>query len=218
MINTKGKFIIVEGIDGAGKTNACQFIKKLLNKHKIQNIVIREPGGTPLSETIRKIIKNTHPYEIIHKKTILLLMYAARMQIIHNIIKPALRNNIWIIADRYDLSSLAYQGGGFKINKKLITMLRNSIVKSYLPDLTIYLDIIPKHALQRTIIRGKLDYIEQHNLNFFERIRNVYLKYVAKNKNSLTINANLKMNIVHTDLKKKLEKWLKTCKKHGIHG
>ncbi|QCI26032.1 dTMP kinase [Buchnera aphidicola] len=212
IFHKKGKLIIVEGIDGAGKTDACQIIKKILKKYKIKNTMIREPGGTPLSEKLRNIIKNYNPYEIINTKTILLLMYAARMQVIQNIIKPALNNSIWIISDRYDLSSFAYQGGGYNISQDIIMILSKIVVQSYIPDLTIYLDIIPKHALQRINLRGKLDNIEKNNLLFFERTRNVYLKYIKKNKNSFTVNANLKIDIVHKEIKNKLKKWLKNAK------
>lgn len=218
IIYNKSKFIILEGLDGSGKTHACQLIKKILEKYNIPHIAIREPGGTPLAEKIRNLIKSFHKYEIINQKTILLLIYAARMQLIQNIIAPALKNNVWVISDRYELSSFAYQGGGFKIKKELIILLKNIIVKSYLPDLTIYLDIIPKYALHRIIQRGQLDKIENNNINFFQRTRNTYLNLISKNKNSLTINANLKIDIVHQDIKNKLKKWLRTCKIYGTHG
>ncbi|WP_343128038.1 dTMP kinase [Buchnera aphidicola (Takecallis taiwana)] len=218
MIYNQGKFIALEGLDGSGKTHACNLLKNILRKHKIQNIIIREPGGTPLGENIRNIIKNLHPYEIIHPKTILLLIYASRMQLIQNIIAPALKNNIWIISDRYELSSFAYQGGGFKIKKELIIFLHNIIVQSYTPDLTIYLDVIPKYALQRIIQRGKLDQIEKNNIHFFTRIRNIYLNLITQNDNSITIDANLKIDIVQKDIKNKFKKWLRTCKIHGIRG
>ncbi|QCI27232.1 dTMP kinase [Buchnera aphidicola] len=212
------KFIVLEGIDGSGKTQACKLIAKILKKHNIKYIIVREPGGTPISEKIRKIIKHINLYEILNNKTILLLVYASRMQLIQNIIKPALKNNIWIISDRYDLSSFAYQGGGYKINNNIIQYLKNIIVNSYNPDLTIYLDVIPKNALKRIIIRGKLDKIEKNNLSFFKRIRNIYLNLISKDINSLLINANLKIDIVHQDIKNKFTKWLKKCKQDGIHG
>ncbi|CAL4321716.1 Thymidylate kinase [Buchnera aphidicola (Panaphis juglandis)] len=208
----KSKFIVVEGIDGSGKTNACQIIKHKLDKNQIKNIIVREPGSTPLSEKIRKIIKNHCPYETLHQKTLLLLIYAARMQLIKNKIQPSLKKNIWVIADRHDLSSLAYQGGGFKINKKHIFFLKKMIVGKLTPDLTIYLDIQPKKALHRILFRNQLDFIEKKNLEFFIRTRNMYLKMLSKINKKIFINANLKINIVHHDIINQFTEWLKKYK------
>ncbi|WP_343182378.1 dTMP kinase [Buchnera aphidicola] len=205
------KFIAIEGLDGSGKTHSINIIKKIFNQYQIPYIIVREPGSTPLSEKIRKIIKNDNIYENINKKTILLLIYAARMQLIENLIQPALKNNIWVIADRYVLSSYAYQGGGFKIHQSIIQQINKIVVKKLLPHLTIYLDVIPKIGLQRVLRRGNIDAIEKNNLNFFIRIRNMYLKYIKKNKNIIKINANLKKNIVHENIKNTLIKWLKKC-------
>ncbi|CAL4321693.1 dTMP kinase [Buchnera aphidicola] len=202
------QFIVVEGIDGSGKTNACNVIQKILKKYNIKTIMVREPGGTPIAENIRNIIKKKHKYENIHKKTILLLMYAARMQLIENIIQPSLKNNIWVISDRHDLSSYAYQGGGFKINNTLLTMLRKNILGSLRPDLTIYLDVLPGVAIQRILSRKKTDYFENKKLNFFIRTRNFYLKWIHKNNKKIFINANLKKNIVHQDIENKFIQWI----------
>ncbi|CAL4321858.1 Thymidylate kinase [Buchnera aphidicola (Symydobius americanus)] len=204
------KFIVVEGIDGSGKTSVCQTIKKILKKNGIKKIIIvHDPGGTVISEKIRKIIKNSYQNEYIHHKTILLLFYAARIQLIENIIKPALKNKTWIISDRHDLSSLTYQGGGFGIKKNIIMKLKKMMIGNFYPDLTIYLDILPKFGLQRIIKRGKLDTIEKNNLDFFNKVRNSYLNFISKDNKSIKINANLKFNIVKQEIQNKLEAWLK---------
>ncbi|MCW5197202.1 dTMP kinase [Buchnera aphidicola] len=204
------KFIVLEGLDGSGKTYACMTVKKILKKNGIKKIIIvREPGSTPIAEKIRNIIKNFHNYENIDKKTILLLMYACRIQLIKNIIKPNLKKNIWVISDRHDMSTFAYQGGGFGIEENTIKTLRNMMIGDFYPDLTIYLDVIPKISLQRIFIRSQPDNIEINNIDFFHKIRNSYLQLVKKNSKNITINANLNINIVQQDIKKKIEIWLK---------
>ncbi|CAL4042879.1 Thymidylate kinase [Buchnera aphidicola (Phyllaphis fagi)] len=208
----KGKFIVIEGIDGSGKTSACIIVKKILETYGIKkNIIVHEPGSTPIAEKIRNIIKNFHRHEVMHAKTMLLLMYAARIQLIENIIKPNLKDGTWVISDRHDLSSFAYQGGGFGISKNIITTLRNMMIGNFCPDLTIYLDVIPKIGLQRILLRSKLDEIEKNDLNFFTRIRNSYLKLIKKNLKNIIINANLNINVVHQEIHNKLITWLKIC-------
>lgn len=204
----KSKFIVLEGLDCSGKTTICKMLKLLLHNMGIKKILtVREPGGTKIAEKIRKIIKYPNSNEIIHRKTNLLLIYAARIQLIENIIRPCLKKNIWIISDRYDLSSYAYQGGGFKIKKNIIQKLQKMTLKPLIPDLTIYLDVLPKNSIQRSIIRNKKDRIEQNSLNFFNRTRNMYLKLIAKNYHSIKIDANLKSNIVQNDVINKFKKW-----------
>ncbi|CAL4321610.1 Thymidylate kinase [Buchnera aphidicola (Pterocallis alni)] len=204
----KSKFIVLEGLDCSGKTTICQILKLLLHNMGIKKILtVREPGSTKIAEKIRNIIKYPNSNEIIHKKTNLLLIYAARIQLIENIIRPSLKKNIWIISDRYDLSSYAYQGGGFKIKKNIIQKLQQMTLKPLIPDLTIYLDVLPKNSIQRSIMRNKEDKIEKNSLNFFNRTRNIYLKLIAQNYHSIKIDANLKSNIVQNDVINKFKKW-----------
>ncbi|MBZ2279606.1 dTMP kinase, partial [Buchnera aphidicola] len=132
------------GLEGSGKSNVCLFIKKILKQQKIQKIIlVHQPGSTLVGEEIRKLIKTTKNIKTMKKEVELLLMYAARVQLVEEIIKPALKKNIWVISDRHDLSSLAYQGGGLGVNKKLIYTLKKLFLGNLKPDLTIYLDVLP---------------------------------------------------------------------------
>ncbi|QCI24419.1 dTMP kinase [Buchnera aphidicola (Muscaphis stroyani)] len=206
----KNKFIVIEGLEGAGKSNACICVKNSLKKYNIKNIIlVRQPGGTPISEKIRKLVKNKFCNENLIKETELLLMYAARMQLVKKIIQPALKNGIWVISDRHDLSSLAYQGGGLGINEKLIKKLKHLLFGKFVPDLTIYLDVYPKIGLRRALNRKKLDQIEKRSFNFFEKTRKSYLKNLKLDKNSIKINANLKMSEVTQKIEEKISNWLK---------
>ncbi|HMI76763.1 MAG TPA: dTMP kinase [Buchnera sp. (in: enterobacteria)] len=136
-------------------------------------------------------------------------MYAARIQLIENVIKPSLKKGTWVISDRHDLSSFAYQGGGCHINHQLITTLHTLVIKDFYPNLIFYLDVDPKISLQRIRLRGALDRIENKDINFFIRTRNEYLRLIKNKPNIITINANLAIHIVENQLKQKLKQWLK---------
>ncbi|QCI18325.1 dTMP kinase [Buchnera aphidicola (Aphis nasturtii)] len=204
----KNKFIVIEGLEGAGKTHACTYVKKILKKHNIKNVIlVRQPGSTPVSEEIRKIIK-TYYTEKITKKTELLLIYAARMQLVETIIKPALKRGDWVISDRHDLSSLAYQGGGLGISENMINQLKNLLLKDFIPDLTLYLDVTPEIGLKRAFKRNTLDRIENRSLKFFKKTRKSYLNNVKFDKKVIKIDANLDIKNVNQNIKKQLLKWL----------
>ena len=162
----KPKFIVVEGLEGAGKSTAISLCQDFLNKKQIEYINVREPGGTPLAESLRTLVKAEHEEEIAFE-TELLIMYAARSQLMHNVINPALEQGKWILADRHDLSSQAYQGGGRGISSNTLASLSSMVLKGLKPDLTIYLDIDPVIGLERAKGRGELDRIEQEAIEFF---------------------------------------------------
>ncbi|MCW5196602.1 dTMP kinase [Buchnera aphidicola (Pemphigus obesinymphae)] len=204
-----GKFIVVEGIEGSGKTNSCLLISKILKKNNIKNIIcVRQPGSTPISEKIRCLIKKNHKEKLINTSE-LLLMYAARIQLVENIIKPALKKGTWVISDRHDLSSFAYQGGGGNIDTKKIFKLHKILLGKFQPHLTFYLDVDPKIGLQRVHARGNPDRIENNKLIFFIRTREKYLELIKSNPNIITINTNQNIEIVRKILQKKLKNWLK---------
>jgi len=209
----RNKFIVIEGIEGSGKTEACQFIIKILQEHNINHIVsVREPGSTPISEKIRQLIKCNINNELLTKKTELLLIYAARVQLVDTIIRPSLLQGKWVISDRHDLSSLAYQGGGLKINKQFIIKLKNMLLGNFKPDLTIYLDVIPEIGLKRIYSRKKIDRIEKRSLQFFIRVRNSYLKSIASDPDSITINASNSQETVKKSIRDQLNQWLQKQK------
>ncbi|QCI18890.1 dTMP kinase [Buchnera aphidicola] len=205
----KNKFIVVEGLEGAGKTHACTYIKEILKKNNIKNVIlVRQPGSTPVAEKIRKLIKMYHTEKII-KETELLLMYAARIQLVKTIIKPALKKGYWVISDRHDLSSLAYQGEGLGINKNIINQLKYLFLENFIPDLTLYLDVIPEIGLQRALKRSSsLDRIEKRSLTFFQKTRKGYLNNIKSDTKTIKIDANLNIEKVSKNIKKQFSKWL----------
>ena len=169
------KFIVIAGLEGAGKSTAVSHVESWLRQQGISQIEkTREPGGTPLAERMRAIVKEIHD-EPLTIQAELLLMYAARVQLVETRIKPALQQGTWVIGDRHDLSSLAYQGGGRGIDEQLIRQIKQAVLGDFSPDLTLYLDIDPAIGLARARARGELDRIELEQQAFFERTRMRYL-------------------------------------------
>lgn len=128
----KANFIVVEGLEGAGKSTAIKTVLDTLKAAGIKDIVnTREPGGTPLAEKMRALVKEEHEGEDLKDMTELLLLYAARVQLVENVIKPALANDQWVVGDRHDLSSQAYQGGGRQIDASLMKNLRDTTLGEF---------------------------------------------------------------------------------------
>jgi dTMP kinase len=195
-----GQFIVVEGLEGAGKSTVIKAIQRELEAHGHELKLTREPGGTPMAEAIRDCVKHDWQDEIVTEQTELLLMYAARSQLIENTIKPALANGIWVLGDRHDWSSLAYQGGGRQVNLAHLNAIRELTLDGFTANLTIYLDINPKVGLSRAAARGELDRIEQSGLAFFERARETYLNLVKNSDSAILIDAEQSIDKVREDV------------------
>lgn len=197
----KGKFVVIEGLEGAGKSSVINLVQNQIKNQGYSVIATREPGGTPMAESIRDCVKHDWD-ETVTEETELLLMYAARSQLIHNIIFPAIDKGTWVVGDRHDLSSQAYQGGGRNIDRKKLALLREITLKGFKPDLTIYLDVEPAVGLARARGRGELDRIEQSGLEFFERTRARYLELANEDERILVVNAMQPMDEVHQAVSK----------------
>ena len=204
----KGKFIVVEGIEGAGKSSAICVIEAVLNKHDIPFIKTREPGGTPLAEALRDMVKSASHKEELTQETELLLMYASRSQLLANRILPALAQGTWVIGDRHDLSSRAYQGGGRQFDDRIMNAIADVTLKGFAPDLTVYLDISPELGLARAQARGELDRIELEKIEFFQRVRNKYLELATASETTDIIDASQDMLSVHNDVAKVIEAFI----------
>lgn len=166
MIEQKAKFVVIEGLEGAGKSSAIELVKTLITSHTGKApVCTREPGGTPLAEKMRDLVKIADETDPLCDEAECLLFYAARAQLIANVIKPALADNTWVLGDRHNLSSLAYQGGGRGL-MPLVKSISDITLKGFKPDLTLYLDIEPKLGLERAANRGALDRIEVQKIEF----------------------------------------------------
>lgn len=187
-----GIFISFEGPDGAGKTTALKKLMPLLQQKTDQEIVLsREPGGSPISEKIRKIILDIHDEEM-DPRTEALLYAAARRQHLIDVILPTLEDNKIMLSDRFVDSSIAYQGGGREIGTKEVAEINDFAIDGHLPDLTIYFDVSPEVGLAR--IRkdheGAMDRLEKEAISFHNRVYDSYTQLVKDNPQRIkTINA-----------------------------
>lgn len=174
----RGRFITVEGIEGVGKSTHIGVLAKLIESAGHEVLTTREPGGTPVAEAIRKLLKD-HGDESIPEIAELLLMFAARSLNVNNVIVPALNAGKWIISDRFTDSSRAYQGGGRGLPMETINQLADWVHGDTQPDLTILLDAPAEIGLARASTRGAPDRIEQEKHEFFARVRDCYLELAA---------------------------------------
>ncbi|WP_192889066.1 dTMP kinase [Vibrio bathopelagicus] len=205
----QSKFIVVEGLEGAGKSTAINAIVETLKAAGVADIVnTREPGGTVLAEKMRSLVKEEHEGEKLQDMTELLLMYAARVQLVENVIKPALDSGKWVLGDRHDMSSQAYQGGGRQIARTTMESLKETTLGCFKPDLTLYLDLNPRVGLERARGRGELDRIEKMDISFFDRTRERYLEIAEQDETVLVVNAQQEIEQVAADIKVALGAWL----------
>lgn len=183
----KGLFITLEGTEGSGKSTQIAVIKAHMEAKGHKVVCLREPGGTPIAEEIRTLLKTPRKDDNMCDKTELLLMYAARAQLVETVIKPLLSAGTDVICDRHDLSSVAYQGGGRGMNMDDINAIRKVVLGNFRPDLTIIIDVDPKIGMQRARNRGELDRFELSQFDFFERVRNTYLEYAKTHQDFVSV-------------------------------
>lgn len=202
-----GKFITIEGIEGAGKTTAVRFILEYLRKVGKDVVSTREPGGTPLAEEIRRLLLNPALNEPVDPKTELLLIFASRAQHLSQLIVPQLENGKWVLCDRFIDATYAYQSAGRGIEAKWIKLLENLVVGELKPLITILLDIDPMLGLARSKNRGPQDRFEQEKAEFFEKVRQGYLQRAIEDKNRFyIIDAGQELTQVQIQLKLVLDK------------
>ncbi|MDD2892835.1 MAG: dTMP kinase [Halothiobacillaceae bacterium] len=175
----RGRFIVLEGGEGAGKSSNLQCLQQVLEARGLRVLRTREPGGTPLGEALRFILLDP-VYEGMELKAELLLMFAMRAQHVAQVIRPALEAGTWVISDRFTSSSYAYQGGGRGLETETIAWLENLVQGDLRPDLTLLFDTPVDVGLARMHSRGEPeDRIEHESRPFFERVRASFLAQAA---------------------------------------
>ena len=173
----RGRFISIEGGEGAGKSTVIAAIRDVLAERGIEVVATREPGGTPAGEAIRALLLD--PARTLFAETELLLMFAARAQLVRELIEPALQRGVTVVSDRFTDASFAYQGGGRGIDMGRIAELERWAA-GLKPDLTFLLDVGVGQGLARARSRGgEPDRIEREREDFFERVRATYLARAA---------------------------------------
>jgi dTMP kinase len=174
-----GKFITLEGGEGAGKTTCLKHIEKRIKEAGIDICVTREPGGTRTGEKIREILLDRGNFDILDD-TELLLMFAARSQHLNELIRPALAAGTWVLCDRFTDATYAYQGGGRGISQERIAELEQWVQKDLRPDLTLLLDVPVDVGLERAGKRSSPDRFESENISFMRRMRSSYLDIASR--------------------------------------
>ncbi|WP_415894406.1 dTMP kinase [Neptuniibacter sp. PT8_73] len=184
--SVKGRFITVEGTEGVGKSTNIEYLCQLLRDRGIEIVLTREPGGTPLAEELRELLLSPRD-ERVSEDTELLLMFAARAQHIENVIRPALERGAWVISDRFTDATYAYQGGGRDVDLEHIAMLERIVQHGLHPDMTLLLDLDVEVGLQRASQRSEPDRFEQEKLDFFYKVRNMYLSRAEAEPNRFSV-------------------------------
>ena len=194
---SRGKFITFEGIDGCGKTTQAEMLLELLEKQELSISFVREPGGDPISESIRKLLM--HSEEIMSDRAEALLMIASRAQLTDKVILPHLLNGRWMIADRYADSTLAYQGGGRGLNSTALEEINYFGTYTLKPDLTFFIDISVEEANKRMSVSR--DRIEKEGQEFQQRVRDFYTNLHTKEpERVMLINGENSIDAIHNEI------------------
>jgi dTMP kinase len=195
--NNSAKFITLEGIDGAGKSTHLNWLAERLRSQGKNVLVTREPGGTPLGEALRELLL----HQAMHLETEALLMFAARREHLDKVIIPALREGTWVISDRFTDASFAYQGGGRGLDESKLNILEQWVQQDLQPDLTLLFDVTLEVSRQRLSNNATLDRFEQEKQDFFQRVRDAYLKRAAQFPERIrVIDSGRTLNEIQVDL------------------
>lgn len=206
----KGRFITVEGGEGAGKSSNLAFIQSLIETAGKQVLFTREPGGTPLGEAIRELLLG-HKHTGMADDTELLLMFAARAEHLQQKILPALERGIWVLCDRFTDASFAYQGAGRGLSLEKIAKLQQFVQGTLCPDLTLLLDVPVDTGLQRAGMRSEPDRFESENRDFFEKVRAGYLQIATQEPDRVqVIDASPALEIVQDQIKTVVQHYLES--------
>jgi len=201
----KGIFITIEGTDGSGKSTQMKKMEDYLKEQGYEVVVTRDPGGTLISESIRKIVLDPENTEM-SKMTELLLYYAARAQLAFQLIKPALNEGKIVLCDRYIDSTYVYQGYGRGFDRETIDKLNDISLSGVIPDLTLFLDISPEIALKRRFNATSFDRIEKEKMDFHMRVYNGYKKLCEIFPERIArIDASNSKNKVYEEIKEILD-------------
>lgn len=204
----RGRFITLEGGEGAGKSTVLATVRVLLQAQGIELVQTREPGGTPVGEAMRGVLLNPQ-FAGLTPESELLLMFAARAELVRTLIRPALAAGRWVLSDRFTDASYAYQGGGRGQPTERIEELERWASEGLKPDLTLLLDLPVAQGLARAGARGAADRIEQENEAFFERVRTAYRARAAAEPHRFrVIDASKPLDTVLTQVRRVLDQFV----------
>lgn len=187
MKQIKHKFITFEGIEGSGKSTQSKKLYEFLLSKKSDTILTREPGGTKASEKIREILISDE-IDKLEAKTELFLNFAARLEHVEKLIKPALAENKIVISDRFFDSTFAYQGSAFGLDNSLVQEVKQMTIGDFAPDITFLIDVPVEHAFARIQDRASNNRYEKLGLEFHQKVRNGFLKLADENARIVLID------------------------------
>jgi dTMP kinase len=201
----RGRFITLEGIDGAGKSTQLAYVADYLRARGVDPVVTREPGGTPLGERVRELVL----HEPMRARTETLLVFAARAEHVESVVEPALAQGRWVICDRFTDATFAYQGGGRGVGEQDIDALQRWVHPNLQPDLTLLFDVAPEVAAARIAQGRRADRFEAEQLQFFARVRTAYLARARRFPDRfVVIEAALGAEQVRAIVQERLDSWL----------
>jgi dTMP kinase len=202
-------FITFEGLDFSGKSTQAKLLHEYLRSKKIKTILLREPGGTTISEKVREIILDREHIEMT-PLTEFMLFSASRSQLVSQVIKPHLKKGYIVICDRYYDSSTAYQSYGGSLELKQVEKVNDIATGGLKPDMTIFIDLSPKEAFSRAASRGKdKDRMENKNLTFYKKVYKGFHAIANNNKKRfVVIKGSLTIEQIHQKIKEKVSKKL----------
>ncbi len=204
MSTSKGIFITFEGIDGCGKSTQVKMLVEALNKHQRKTILVREPGGTTISEEIRDILLHRHLADICDR-TEALLMTGSRAQLTYEVILPNLNQGKNVIADRYYDSTLAYQGGGRELDLDWLIKLNQFATYDLEPNVTFFVDVLPEEAIRRK--SQEPDRIERAGIELQMRVRNIYLDLANRfQERFVVLDGHESIENIHGDILSELRR------------
>ena len=205
-----GRFVTVDGGEGAGKSTQMESIREYLERRGYRVVMTREPGGTSLGEEIRALLLGHREWGMtLAAET--LLMFAARAEHLERVIRPALAAGCWVLCDRFTDATYAYQGGGRGLPLERIAVLEEWVQGELRPDLTLLLDVPVATGLMRAGRRGVADRFEREDVDFFERVRAMYLERAAHEPDRYRIvDASQSVEVVQAEVETMLAKWLES--------
>jgi dTMP kinase len=203
-----GRFITVEGGEGAGKTTQIAFMRAFLEQAGCRVVVTREPGGTMLGEEIRGLLLS-HRHDGMTLAAETLLMFAARAEHLERVIRPALAEGCWVLCDRFTEATYAYQGGGRGLALERIAVLEDWVQGQLRPDWTVLFDLSVAVGLARAGKRSAADRFEQEDVEFFERVRAIYRERASRYPDRYrVVDADRSIEIIRAEVEGWLANWL----------